>query len=407
MNGEASLLKSAVSNLTSSGNSVPAIGQRGARVLHVIEATLGGSMRYLDTVISTTAGLPFEFSLAYSTLRATPALEIALEKAHDYGWRTFRIEMTRNIAPWRDFRSAVDLVKLYKRLRPDIVHCHSSKAGALGRLAALSDPFHRPRLIYTPHAVAARLGKQYLMAERALVPLTTRMVAVSDSEAEELIALKLTSPGNFNIVHPVVDCDYFFVHEKAAARFKLGLPLDLPIIVGVGRMTAQKGPLVFLSILKQVIVEFPQARGIWVGDGELKDQFLQDARQHGLEDKVTVTGWQDDVRPWIAAADLLLSTSEYESFGYMVAEALAMERPVVATNVTGTCDIMREELAPFLYPARDTTRAADLIGGLLRSPGLSLRCGRIGREKVAERFASAAMRNSLEALYAQLSYAGH
>ena len=116
-----------------------------------------------------------------------------------------------------------------------------------------------------------------------------------------------------------------------------------------------------------------------------------------------MTGWRNDVRPWIAAADLLLSTSEYESFGYMVAEALAMERPVVATDVTGTCDIMNAELAPFLFPPGDTTRAAELIGGLLRSPGLSARCGRIGREKVAERFGSAAMRNSLDVLYSQLS----
>ena len=116
-----------------------------------------------------------------------------------------------------------------------------------------------------------------------------------------------------------------------------------------------------------------------------------------------MTGWRNDVRPWMAAADLLLSTSEYESFGYMVAEALAMERPVVATDVTGTCDIMSAELAPFLFPPGDTTRAAELIGGLLRSPGLSERCGRIGREKDAERFGSSAMRNSLDALYSQLA----
>jgi glycosyltransferase involved in cell wall biosynthesis len=228
------------------------------------------------------------------------------------------------------------------------------------------------------------------------------MVAVSDSEADELMALKLTSPGKFNVVHPVVDCDYFNVWERSQARLALGLPLDIPVIVAVGRMTAQKAPLAFLPILKKVIAEFPQARGIWVGDGELKEKFFEAARQQGLEDKVTVTGWRNDVRPWIAAADLLLSTSEYESFGYMVAEALAMERPVVATNVTGTCDIMSAELAPFLFPPGDTTRAAELIGGLLRSPGLSARCGRIGREKVAERFGSAAMRNSLDVLYSQL-----
>jgi glycosyltransferase involved in cell wall biosynthesis len=400
-------LKNVASNFDPSPTLQNGTGHKRPHVLHVIEATLGGTLRYLDTIITSTAELPFQFSLAYSTLRATPELNSSLGKAHARGWQTFPLEMTRNIEPRQDLRSAMHLVKLYRNLQPDIVHCHSSKAGALGRLAALTTPLHRPRprLLYTPNAVATHLGKRYLYAERALSPLTTRMVPVSDSEAEQLLTLKLTSAGRFKIVHPVVDCDHYHVHEKAAARATLGLPAGVPIVVGVGRMAAQKQPLMFLSILKKVILEFPNARGIWVGDGDLKAQFLQTARQHGLEKQITVAGWQNDVRLWLAAADLLLSTSEYESFGYMVAESLAMERPVVATNVTGTCDIMRGDLAKFLYTDKDVVGAAELVCSLLRSPGLSARCGHLGRQTILERFPSAAMRDSLQALYSQLSTA--
>jgi len=372
------------------------------RVLHVLEATAGGTMLYLDNIITATAGLPFQFGFAYSTLRATPALDAALEKARARGWQTFQLEMPRKLLLPQDIRSIFQLAKLYWEFKPDIVHCHSSKAGALGRIAGLAKPFHRPRVVYAPHSVAVHLGKHYLLAERALAPLTARTVAVSESEGKELVSLKLTSPGNYIVVNPVVDCKQFAPRDRDQARDALGLPLKEPIIVGIGRMAAQKNPLAFVSILSRVLEETPEAHGIWVGDGELRPEFLEAARQHGIEERVTVTGWQDDVRPWLAAADLLLSTSEYESFGYMVGEALAMERAVVATNITGTCDIMVEDLAAFLYSRGDEVRAAELIFTLLRSPLLSSQCGRIGRQMVAERFSFETMRNSLEALYSQL-----
>lgn len=373
------------------------------RVLHVIEATLGGTLVYLDTIISATAGLPYQFGLAYSTLRATPALQLALDKAKACGWQLFQVEMTREIMPWQDLNSSLDLMKLFRRFHPDIIHCHSSKAGALGRIAAFSQPLRRPRVAYTPNSIAANLGKRYLMLERALAPLTTRMIPVTDSEAEELLTFKLTSDGKYQVVYPVVDCEYFAVSDREEARAALGLPREPSIFVAVGRLTAQKGPFAFLEIVKRVVAEFPEAQGVWVGDGELRDEFLRIVERDGLQRNVTLTGWQNDVRPWLAAADLLLSTSEYESFGYMVAEALAMERPVVATNIIGTCDIMRGELSPFLYTRGDTQRAAELIANLLRHPEVSLRCGQMGREMVAQRFSPAIMRHSLEAVYAQLS----
>jgi hypothetical protein len=165
------------------------------RVLHVMEATLGGTLVYLDTIITAMAGEPVAFALAYATLRATPALEVALAKARAAGWQLFPVEMTREIAPAQDWRSGRALLRVYRQFRPDVVHCHSSKAGALSRLAAAAMPGRRPRVVYTPNSIAANLGRKYLLVERLLAPLTARMVPVTDSEAKELVDYKLTAPG--------------------------------------------------------------------------------------------------------------------------------------------------------------------------------------------------------------------
>jgi len=204
---------------------VPRAAERPVRVLQVIEATLGGTLLFLDTMITATSGLPIKFGLAYSTLRATPALNSALEKARDNGWDVFQLEMTREINPRQDMRSTWELIKLYRQFQPDIVHCHSSKAGALGRIAAVANLLCRPQVAYAPHSLASHLGKKYLLAERALAPLTARLQPVTQSEADELVDLKLTRSGKYTVVWPVVDCERFAVQDKEQSRIALE---DLP-----------------------------------------------------------------------------------------------------------------------------------------------------------------------------------
>ncbi len=386
----------AIPHLTSEGDARPA-------VLHVIEATLGGTLVYLDTIIRATEGLPFRFGLAYASERATPALAIALAQARDRGWQTFPLEMTRNVRLGRDLRSAWQIIQLYKKFKPDVVHSHSSKAGALTRLARLGFPRRSPRVVYTPNAVAAPLGKHYWLIERLLRPLTTRMIPVSESEAKELTALQLTYPGHFKIVDPVVDTASFVPGDQHSARAALGLPLEGALIVAVGRLTAQKAPHTFLHILKAVREKAPDVRGVWVGDGEMRESFLQAATDLGLAENLVLAGWKDDVRPWLAASDLLLSTSVYESFGYMVAESFAMERPVVATRITGTCDILQNDFSHWLYEEGDVPQAVELILELLNHPRQAAAVAVAGREMIAQRFSPQVMRQRLLELYSELS----
>lgn len=389
-------MKQAVQRSQSSNGSV----QR-PRILHVLEATGYGALRYVRDFIRALPNDSFEMALAYSTVRADPGFSSTLEETRAKGWHLFPVKMFPAISPANDLRSVCELRQVLRTYRPQIMHCHSSKAGALGRIAALGlSP--RPRVIYTPNSLAAHLGMQYLIAERMLAPLTDRFVAISESERDEIVKYGLASSSKVDVVYPSFDLSFYKPQDQTAARVKLGLPADVPLMVGVGRLTEQKDPLMFVEIVRRVAAETKNLKAIWLGDGPLRDVVDAEVRRTGMEGVIELPGWQADMRPWLAAADLLLSTSRWESFGYMVAEALAMECPVVATSITGTSDIMNGGLESFLYPVGDAAAAAKRILELLRDPSRAKEIGRLGCSSIDVRFSSDRMAEALTTCYTNL-----
>ena len=377
------------------------VSVRRPRVLHVLEATGYGALRYVRDFIRVLPNDSFEIAFAYSTVRADPGFGSTLEETRARGWQLFPVKMFPAVSPVQDLRSVRELREICRTYRPEIVHCHSSKAGALGRIAALGlSP--RPRIIYTPNALAAHFGRQYLIAERLLAPLTDRFVAISESERDEIVKYGLAASNRVDVVYPCFDLTFYSPQHQTAARATLGLPNDVPILIGVGRLTEQKDPLMFVEIVRRVVAETPSLKAIWLGEGPLRKEVEAEVRRMGMERVIELPGWQGDMRPWLAAADLLLSTSRYESFGYMVAEALAMERPVVATSITGTSDIMNGGLESFLYPTGNAAAAVERILELLRNPTRAKEIGRLGCLSIDARFSSARMAEALTMCYTKL-----
>jgi glycosyltransferase involved in cell wall biosynthesis len=375
------------------------------RALHVLEATGGGTMRYMENIAEATAGMNMDFGFAYGVSRADSKLAPFLERIKKSGWKMFPVDMRREINFSSDFLAFRQLRKVIKEFSPDILHCHSSKAGALGRLAGAMQSV-RPLRLYSPHALAAPLGSKYLKIEKFLANYTERFIAVSESERQEIIGFSLCKPDCVDIIYPSIDFEYFKPGSKTEARQGLGLGPE-PIILAIGRVTPQKDPGSFIAIMKRLNAKRPDSRGIWVGSGDAGKVFLDQVEAAGLKGVISVVAWQDDVRKYIAAADILLSTSTFESFGYVTAEALAMHLPVVASDVTGTRDVMREELRQWLYKPGDHEHASELIVRLLNNPANAHEVAVRGRKIMVRSFNTERMRESLtEAYSAALRNAG-
>ncbi len=367
------------------------------RVLHVLEATLGGTLRYMENIAEASQGLDIISGFAYGTSRADSRLIPFLQQISKLGWSTFPVDMRREIRPWQDLRAWFQLRAAVKTFAPHIIHCHSSKAGALGRTMALSNK-QRPARVYSPHALAAPLGNMYLSIEKFLSGFTEQFIAVSDTERTEMLSFSLAEEYAISVVYPSVDVTRFRPASSRVARQVLGFGAE-PLVLAIGRLTAQKDPAAFLRIMELVYVKDPQAKGVWVGSGEDEEEMQHLIRSADLGEIVRIVPWQHDIRTYIAAADVVVSTSKFESFGYVTAEALAMNRPVVATDVTGTRDIMLGKLGKWLYPLGREDVAAQMVSDLLQDPINASSVGELGRSEVLQHFNTSRMRESLMQAY--------
>jgi glycosyltransferase involved in cell wall biosynthesis len=367
------------------------------RVLHVLEATLGGTLRYMENIAEATRGLNVESGFAYGTARADSRLVPFLELIERLGWRSYPVDMRREVRPSQDVKAWFQLRAAVKDFAPHILHCHSSKAGALGRTVVLGMK-DRPARIYSPHALAASLGSFYLSIEKMLAGLTEQFVAVSETERKEIESFSLADKDSISVVYPWVDSTYFQPASRRVARQKLSLGAG-PLVVAIGRLTAQKDPLAFLRVMELVHAQEPDVKAVWVGAGEGEAAFVREIRRAGMDFVIRVVPWQHDVRTYIAASDVFLSTSKFESFGYVTAEALAMSRPVVATDVTGTRDIMLNKLGEWMFASGRPDVAARLVLEMLRDPMKSAALGELGRTEVNQRFSTDRMRESLMQAY--------
>ncbi|MBC5798679.1 MAG: glycosyltransferase [Candidatus Eremiobacteraeota bacterium] len=306
--------------------------------------------------------------------------------------------------PVPDLRAVLHLRRIIATFKPDILHAHSSKAGAIARLARLSS-WRAPPVLYSPHALSIDLGRRYLAIERVLAHATRTFVAVSESEREDIIRFGLASRSNVRVIPPTIDISRFAPRDRSSARRELGLGGN-HIIAAIGRFVPQKDPLGFLRLLERVRRTRPDVSGLLIGDGELSGAVLAEMRRAGLEGALAMPGWVADVRPYVAAADVIVSTARFESFGYATAEALAMAIPVVATRVTGTVDVLGRK-SEWMFPYGDWEAGAILAGRLLDDPELRARSGYAGRERVSAQFERLLMTKSLERLYGEIMPVAH
>lgn len=373
------------------------------KVCHVVEATNGGVRRHVVDLLSNLPTDELEIWVAHSLVRSDATWRDALIELSPR-LRAIEIEMHRAINPWRDARAILELRRLFRRERFDVIHVHSGKGGLLGRTAAALAGT-RARVVYTPNASPFRLSRVYGLVEKALTAVTDMIVAVTPSEFEELSDAGVAGPQSLRMVMSGIDVAAFAEDptESAAVRSSMGIAKSRLVIGSVGRMSAQKSPLLFLHACTEVLRDHPQAMIMWVGDGELRAEFEAAAGQLGIADRLILPGWLDDVRPAFAAMDVFCLLSSYESLGYVTLEAMAMGVPAVGTAVAGTRDVIADGVTGFLVEPANSDAAAAAIHRLLQDPELRRRMGDAGRRRVEEHFSAAAMARQTTELYRELT----
>lgn len=371
----------------------------GGAALHVLQLAHEQSRRGHDVIVVAGTLAAGEESMEYV--------------ADELGVELLRLPVLQRALSLRaDPAATLALRAFIRRRRPDVLHTHTAKAGATGRLAAVSAGSARPRAVvhtYHGHVLSGYFSRRwervFRWIERGLALTSGTLIAVSDEVKNDLVALGVAPARRFVVVPYGFDLPPWGEADEEARRtirgeFGAG---ETTFVVGwAGRLTAIKRPLDLVRTLRALRDDGVDALLVLVGDGEDRSALEMLAAELDIADRCRLVGFQKSIRPWYASFDALLLTSANEGTPVVAIEALAAARPVVATRAGGTGTVVRNGESGYLEAIGDTAALADRLATLARDPELRERMGSRGAEDVRQRFAVGRMADEIESIYRRL-----
>jgi glycosyltransferase involved in cell wall biosynthesis len=317
-------------------------------------------------------------------------------------------ELGREISLRKDLVAFWKLYRLIKKEKPDIVHTHTAKAGTLGRFAAKLAGV--PLTVHTFHGnifegyFNSFKSRFFLNIERLLATFSDKLIAISPSQKQELLRYNISKPNKIICIPLGLELEPFLDSEKKKGIFRKELNLDqgIPLIGIVARLVPIKGHSNFLEAAKLVSQDFPSARFIVIGDGELRRKLIDLATDLGIKDKVIFCGFRKNLVDIYADLDIVVLSSLNEGLPVSIIEALTARKAVVATEVGGVKDLVENGVTGMLVPNQDSKNLAQGILYLLRNPQERLKFGENGRKKVYPALNYTRLVSDMEELYEDL-----
>ena len=285
--------------------------------------------------------------------------------------------MKREIKLKEDLRAVKEVKKIIKKEKPDIVYLHSSKAGAIGRLALFFNL--KTTILYNAHGwyFNAKMSKKkkllIVMIERILALRTDKIINISQSEYDSAIKYKIAGNKKMCVIENGIDFNKFKDSNKyrEETRKKYNIKKNEKVIGVVGRLTEQKDPMTSIKAFELIYKNNKNVKLMFVGDGELKEEVIDYANRHKLEKNVIVTEWVNEVEKYIPAFDVAILPSKWEGFGLVLIEYMACDKPIVATNVGGIADIIKDKENGILVEVENYEQLADEVEKLIKDNDLS------------------------------------
>jgi glycosyltransferase involved in cell wall biosynthesis len=313
-----------------------------------------------------------------------------------------KLSLVRSVDPRADVNAARTLAAIVGELRPDVVHAHSSKAGAIARLARARRP--RVPLLYSPHLYAfagdfERPGERraYRMVERLLAPAASRVICVCEDEAR--LARAIGPSGRVRVVYNGVPIAQDGPVDPRVAALAEG---GCPVLGALALLSRRKGVQTLIDALPAVLGRHPSTRVAIAGEGPQLPELRERARRLGVADAVSFLGAAADPLAFLRGLDVFVLPSWAESFPYVILEAMSLGLPIVASDVGGVGEALAED-SGVLVPPRDHGALARALIELLGESERRARLGASALEHQRLRFDLALMVKGMEAVYGELT----
>ncbi|HET6425843.1 MAG TPA: glycosyltransferase family 4 protein [Planctomycetaceae bacterium] len=318
-------------------------------------------------------------------------------------------QFRRNIHPWRDWSSYRELVTLLRRLKPDIVHTHASKAGILGRWAAAKAGIPA---VHTIHGASFHYGQSpaaswlYRQLERNAAQSTAMFISVADAMTQQYLAAGIGAPERFVTISSGFDVEPFLIppRDPREVRRELGLQPEHIVVGKIARLFHLKGHEFVVAAAKEVVAKIPNVRFLLVGDGILRPQYEQEIAAAGLSEHFVFAGLVPPTRipELIHAMDIVVHTSLWEGLARVLPQGLIAGKPVVSYDVDGAREVVIPGVTGYLLPPQSIEPLAAALIELANNAGLRQRLGRAGRERFTDEFRHQTMTRRIREVYAEV-----
>ncbi|MDG2433121.1 glycosyltransferase [Flavobacterium sp.] len=357
------------------------------KVVHVVEALAGGVNTYFKDLScyfgAEQTALGINTTIIYSANRKeVDGAQIKASFSNTVP--LIELSMQREFSLIKDLKATRELLKLVRKLDPDVVHLHSSKAGVLGRIACFF-LFKKVKVFYTPHGYAflrtdiSAFKKVTYRAIELVFQKLFKNTTIACGDAEYTIAKKM---GPSYLVRNGINVDEIQTHCTALTNSVLTIGI-------VGRITAARNPELF----NQIALENPQYQFVWIGDGELRPTLTAT--------NIRISGWflnHPNVLRELDKIDVYIQTSLWEGLPIAVLEAMAMQKPVIATNIPGNRDVVVPNEGGFLFDS--IAEVKDYLD-LLKDKNTRAQMGKNGHVRCQKLFSNDRKFKELVALYRQ------
>jgi len=346
------------------------------RIIHIItQLELGGAQHNTLYTLKKLDRLKFEPVLITGKKGVLVPRARALKEVKC----VFLSTLHRRIHPVWDvvafFHLFVILQKARKQNPRICIHTHSSKAGILGRWAAFAAGIRL--IVHSVHGFGFHdyqsplIKKIFIFLEKISARITSQIIFVSQADFTRAVQLGICKQeGQGRVIRSGINLKQFWREQNALTRHrKLIDRKSFPLIGMIACFKPQKSPLDFLYMASLVSRVFPEARFMMVGDGEMRPLIQHLAEELSLQDRLTLAGWRKDIRNLLPEFNVLVLTSLWEGLPRVLVEATALGIPIVATNINGNHEIIRQGVNGYLAPPRNPSIMAEKVISLLQNPG--------------------------------------
>ncbi len=393
-------------------NAPPCEEGKKTRILLIItQLVMGGGTKVVIDIAQYLNNHPdYEVDLISGPI--APGYVDVMYKAFDNGIRTRIVpSLVNHISPLENFKAVAAIRRIIAEGNYDIVHTHTKVAGVVGRIAAKTSK--AKTIIHHVHGWGApqemSFGKRllYLWLERICASFTDRMVAVCRLDIEKGLAYRIGKKEQFSLIYNGISVEQYQKPVDAHKwRAKLGLEPHTKLVGMIARLDEQKNPLDFIRAAKLVLEKYSGVQFLFVGDGPMRYDCEKLITEYGMEDRLSILGYQEDVAGILKILTLTAMSSLWEGLPIVFLESLSAGVPIVANDVDGAREVVIDGETGFLVTPRKPEEMAERILELLNNDRLCKQMGAAG-QVFADNFSVQRMLSQVESLYEEFTEKGN